>query len=87
MTQDPNVEAQVAPTEVGANAAEAGDRDLMTEPHDAYSDHEVLAPGAVEGHVASRLDPDAPAVLEVEDLKMYFPVKSSGLVRRTIGHV
>ncbi|WP_299058070.1 dipeptide ABC transporter ATP-binding protein [uncultured Nocardioides sp.] len=26
-------------------------------------------------------------VLEVEDLKMYFPVKSSGLVRRTVGHV
>ena len=37
--------------------------------------------------MASRLDPDAPAVLEVEDLKMYFPVKSSGLIRRTIGHV
>jgi len=26
-------------------------------------------------------------ILEVEDLKMYFPVKSSGLLRRTIGHV
>jgi oligopeptide/dipeptide ABC transporter ATP-binding protein len=87
MTQDPNVRSQVEPTEVGANAAETGERDLETEPHDAYGDHEVQVPGALEGHVASRLDPDAPAVLEVEDLKMYFPVKSSGLVRRTIGHV
>lgn len=26
-------------------------------------------------------------LLEVEDLQMYFPVKSSGLIRRTIGHV
>ncbi|GAA1928448.1 dipeptide ABC transporter ATP-binding protein [Nocardioides lentus] len=26
-------------------------------------------------------------ILEVEDLKMYFPVKSAGLVRRTVGHV
>jgi oligopeptide/dipeptide ABC transporter ATP-binding protein len=26
-------------------------------------------------------------VLSVEDLKMYFPVKSSGVIRRTIGHV
>ena len=26
-------------------------------------------------------------MLEVENLKMYFPVKSSGLIRRTIGHV
>ncbi|SFC77925.1 oligopeptide transport system ATP-binding protein [Nocardioides terrae] len=26
-------------------------------------------------------------ILEVEDLKMYFPVKSSGFLRRTIGHV
>ncbi|MBA3782852.1 MAG: ABC transporter ATP-binding protein, partial [Nocardioides sp.] len=33
------------------------------------------------------LDPDAKPVLEVENLKMYFPVRSSGVVRRTIGHV
>ena len=26
-------------------------------------------------------------ILEVDDLQMYFPVKSSGLIRRTIGHV
>jgi len=26
-------------------------------------------------------------ILEVRDLRMYFPVKSSGIVRRTIGHV
>ncbi|MDO9495422.1 MAG: dipeptide/oligopeptide/nickel ABC transporter ATP-binding protein, partial [Nocardioides sp.] len=26
-------------------------------------------------------------ILEVENLKMYFPVKSSGLIRRTVGHV
>ncbi|WP_372733453.1 ABC transporter ATP-binding protein [Nocardioides sp.] len=26
-------------------------------------------------------------ILEVNDLKMYFPVKSSGVIRRTIGHV
>src|SRR5690606_32175810 len=31
--------------------------------------------------------PDAEAVLKVKDLKMYFPVKSSGLVRRTIANV
>nr|WP_276310981.1 dipeptide ABC transporter ATP-binding protein [Nocardioides ferulae] len=33
------------------------------------------------------LDPDATPVLEVENLRMYFPVKSSGLIRRTVGHV
>jgi peptide/nickel transport system ATP-binding protein/oligopeptide transport system ATP-binding protein len=27
------------------------------------------------------------AIMEARDLRMYFPVKSSGLVRRTIGHV
>ncbi|MBF4162188.1 ABC transporter ATP-binding protein [Nocardioides acrostichi] len=26
-------------------------------------------------------------ILEVEDLKMYFPVKSTGVIRRTVGHV
>lgn len=42
---------------------------------------------SVQGHAASVLDPNAKPILEVRDLKMYFPVKSSGLVRRTIGHV
>jgi peptide/nickel transport system ATP-binding protein/oligopeptide transport system ATP-binding protein len=42
---------------------------------------------AESGHAATELDPDAEPVLSVEDLKMYFPVKSSGLIRRTIGHV
>ena len=41
MTQDPNARTQIEPTEVGANAAETGERDLDTEPHDAYGDHEV----------------------------------------------
>ena len=31
-------------------------------------------------------DPGAP-LLEVRDLQMYFPVKSSSLIRRTVGHV
>ena len=42
---------------------------------------------AEQTHTAAVLDVTAPPVLEVENLKMYFPVKSSGLVRRTIGHV
>ena len=42
---------------------------------------------AEQGHTATQLDVTAPPVLEVENLKMYFPVKSSGVVRRTIGHV
>ncbi|MET3963680.1 oligopeptide/dipeptide ABC transporter ATP-binding protein [Marmoricola sp. OAE513] len=41
----------------------------------------------VTAHAASVLDVDAPPVLTVEDLQMYFPVRSSGLVRRTVGHV
>ena len=35
----------------------------------------------------TELDPDAPAILTVDDLKMYFPVRSSGIIRRTVGHV
>ena len=42
---------------------------------------------AAQGHKPTKLDPNAKPVLEVDDLKMYFPVKSSGLIRRTIGHV
>ena len=47
----------------------------------------VAAPTAVGAHAASQLDPDAAPVLTVENLRMYFPVKASGLIRRTIGHV
>ena len=31
MTQDPNARAEIEPTEVGANAAETGDRQLTPE--------------------------------------------------------
>jgi peptide/nickel transport system ATP-binding protein/oligopeptide transport system ATP-binding protein len=94
MTQDPNAEAQIQPTEIGANAAETGERDLSGSPTtDAFDAHEAshedldFAHLVEHGHAASELDPDAPPVLTVDNLKMYFPVKSSGLVRRTIGHV
>jgi peptide/nickel transport system ATP-binding protein len=39
------------------------------------------------GHAATVADPNAKPILEVRDLKMYFPVKSSGIIRRTIGQV
>ena len=39
------------------------------------------------GHAPAKLDPNAEPVLSVENLRMYFPVKSSGLIRRTVGHV
>ncbi len=39
------------------------------------------------GNVAATLDPDAESVLTVENLKMYFPVRSSGLIRRKVGDI
>src|SRR3954454_3542619 len=48
----------------------------------------TTAPAPAAGdHAPSKLDPNAEPVLTVENLRMYFPVKSSGIVRRTIGHV
>src|SRR4051812_40191573 len=38
-------------------------------------------------HGATLLDPNARPVITVENLKMYFPVKSPGLIRRTVAHV
>jgi peptide/nickel transport system ATP-binding protein/oligopeptide transport system ATP-binding protein len=55
--------------------------------HEASHEHESFAELVSQGHFATELDPDAPAVLEVEDLRMYFPVRSSGVLRRTIGQV
>jgi oligopeptide/dipeptide ABC transporter ATP-binding protein len=40
-----------------------------------------------QGQPASVLKADAKPILEVRDLRMYFPVKSAGVIRRTIGHV
>ena len=96
MTQDPNARAEIGPTEIGANAAESGERDLRgghNEVGDAVSEHEAAGSRprtsslAEMGRTATALDPDAPAVLTVDNLKMYFPVQSSGLFRRTVGHV
>ena len=48
----------------------------------------VASPAHTGGeHAASRLDPNAEPVLTVENLRMYFPVKTSGIIRRTVGHV
>src|SRR3954451_3522049 len=48
----------------------------------------TTAPALAAGdHAASKLDPNAEPVLTVENLRMYFPVKTSGVIRRTVGHV
>jgi len=57
----------------------------LTASHDA--EDRSFAEVATEGHGPSELDPDAEPVLSVDNLKMYFPVKSSGLIPRTVGHV
>jgi peptide/nickel transport system ATP-binding protein/oligopeptide transport system ATP-binding protein len=43
--------------------------------------------GAESAHAPSVAQADAKTILEVRDLRMYFPVKSAGIIRRTIGHV
>jgi oligopeptide/dipeptide ABC transporter ATP-binding protein len=40
-----------------------------------------------QAHAASELNPDAPAVLTVSNLRMYFPVRSTGLIRRKVGDI
>ena len=47
---------------------------------------ETTTPATQENRSTVPADTGRP-LLEVEDLQMYFPVKSSGIVRRTIGHV
>ncbi len=39
------------------------------------------------GNSAAELDPDAPPVLTVTNLRQYFPVKSAGIIRRKVGDV
>jgi peptide/nickel transport system ATP-binding protein/oligopeptide transport system ATP-binding protein len=76
MKDELQVGAGILPDEhTGAHAADATDE---------VTDH-VLP--AVRGHAASAAKFDAKPILEVRDLRMYFPVKSSGIIRRTIGQV
>ena len=44
-------------------------------------------PSELLGHAPTKLDPTKPPILEVENLRMYFPVRSSGVIRRVVGHV
>ena len=48
---------------------------------------EQIQANVTEPHAPTELDPTREPILEVENLRMYFPVKSGGLIRRTIGHV
>jgi ABC-type glutathione transport system ATPase component len=40
-----------------------------------------------KAHTASELDPNAPPVLTVSNLRMYFPVRATGMLRRKVGDV
>lgn len=44
-------------------------------------------PPMTHGHAANTAGEGAEPILEVDQLRMYFPVRSTGLLRRTVGHV
>jgi peptide/nickel transport system ATP-binding protein/oligopeptide transport system ATP-binding protein len=60
-----------------------GDELLVADGHDSNSS---FVPTRAQRHAASTLDPHAEPVLEVTELRKYFPVKA-GLFRRTVGQV
>ncbi len=55
--------------------------------HEDPTDDAVDYVSATSPHGASQRNPDADSIMEVRDLRMYFPVKSAGVIRRTIGQV
>ena len=59
-------------------STERGDTEVRTAPFNDFAGH---------AHTAAQLDPTAEPVLSVDNLRMYFPVMSGGLVRRKIGDV
>src|SRR6478672_7995639 len=60
--------------------------DNLTHESPAGGASEPTSPAAAH-HTRAKANTDGRAILEVDNLQMYFPVKSSGLVRRTVGHV
>src|SRR4051812_13865287 len=65
---------------------EAPDERPAAEMH-AEPDAVVDRPAPTSARSATSAQAGGEPILEVRDLRMYFPVKSSGIVRRTIGHV
>jgi peptide/nickel transport system ATP-binding protein/oligopeptide transport system ATP-binding protein len=48
---------------------------------------QTVVPTELLAHAPTKLDTSRPPILEVENLRMYFPVRSGGVIRRTVGHV
>ncbi|MFC6341800.1 ABC transporter ATP-binding protein, partial [Nocardioides hankookensis] len=82
---DKHGDDKLTPLPATANFLPQDDPTSRTEDPVDSDEYDVLSPS--EGHAASVADPNAKPIIEVRDLKMYFPVKSSGVIRRTIGHV
>jgi oligopeptide/dipeptide ABC transporter ATP-binding protein len=59
----------------------------MTEMDPIVSGQVTVPHDDLAAHAASRFDPDAKPVLTVDNMRMYFPVKTNGIIRRTVGHV
>lgn len=57
------------------------DKDPFESAIEAYNDP------ALKPHAPSQLDLTRPPILTVQDLRMYFPVRSSGVIRRVVGQV
>jgi oligopeptide/dipeptide ABC transporter ATP-binding protein len=48
---------------------------------------EQIQANVIAPHAPTELDTTREPILEIENLRMFFPVKSTGVIRRTIGHV
>ena len=71
----------------GVDSAARLTKDADPEPTGEPAVVESFAELVEQTHTAAVLDPTAKAVLTVSNLKMYFPVRSGGIVRRKIGDV
>nr|WP_134768375.1 dipeptide ABC transporter ATP-binding protein [Nocardioides sp. 1609] len=79
-TSDPDTDPTHDATARSERASEPG---RAAEPAPVETFAELVG----QTHKAAVLDPTAPPVLTVSGLKMYFPVRSGGIVRRKVGDV
>jgi oligopeptide/dipeptide ABC transporter ATP-binding protein len=59
----------------------------MTEIDPSADARSAQADAELAAHLPAKFDANAKPVVTVQNLKMYFPVKTSGILRRTVGHV
>jgi peptide/nickel transport system ATP-binding protein/oligopeptide transport system ATP-binding protein len=84
VTDETTAAGTATPGQAGASAAAGAGGSTVSAAAKGTGSGATLAPEPTHENGST---PGRPTILEVDELQMYFPVKNSGIIRRTVGHV